>query len=252
METSRPSRKPLAAIALLLLCALSCMTCLTMLTVTTLRTLARQQKSHLQSFVPAKRLTAGFEREILNARIFFIYFVTIQKPGSKQQGWARYRNAEARLHDLAQTAEQHPELENLRYPVRKLRSDLASYNEALSTTLAMVESGEKTGPHYDAQVKEWAARGAVLVTDAATVEALCFNSGEANTAASVNAVRNAQSETLLLFCASILLCLLTATGLLRWQKQGFGSGFSAKSADASATDGIRILEWNPAALQRDV
>src|SRR5579871_3664801 len=36
------------------------------------------------------QLATAFEREILNARIHFIYHVTIQKPGALEAGWDRF------------------------------------------------------------------------------------------------------------------------------------------------------------------
>jgi hypothetical protein len=59
-----------------------------------------RQTSHSLGFVPGKRLTTQFEREILNARIFFIYYVTIQKPGAYEKGWEHYREVESSLAGL--------------------------------------------------------------------------------------------------------------------------------------------------------
>lgn len=183
-----------------------CMICLAGFAMKTLHSIEEEHKTHAESFVPAKRLTTDYEREILNARIFFIYFVTIQKPGSLEKGWERYHNGEARLKDIAALIDQHPELSNLSEPVKKLQLDMASYGVALSATLNMVKSGELKGDHYDAQVKEWAARGAVMVTDAGNVEKLTFKSSEANTIETSNALRGGQRIVLLILLASLLLC----------------------------------------------
>ena len=45
--------------------------------------------------LPEMQLATAFEREILNARIHFIYHVTIQKPGALEAGWDRFRKARA-------------------------------------------------------------------------------------------------------------------------------------------------------------
>lgn len=184
--------------------------------VNTLHSIEESHKAHAESFVPAKRLTTDYEREILNARIFFIYFVTIQKPGSLEKGWERYHNGEARLKDMAALIDQHAELDNLRAPVAKLQQDMANYGVALSATLNMVQSGELKGAHYDAQVKEWAARGAVMVTDAGNVELLTFKSSEANTNETSSALRNGQKIILFLLAISLLLCVvLTARSIAK-------------------------------------
>ena len=123
--------------------------------------MVQAQAMHATSFVPAKRMSAAFEREILNARIFFIYHVTIQKPNALASGWARYHNAEARLQGLSDQVNQQDELNVVKAPVAQLRLDLAAYDPALRATLAAVQSGARVGdPTYDADVKEWAARGA--------------------------------------------------------------------------------------------
>ena len=102
----------------------------------------------------------------------------------------------------------HEELADLRAPVATLQRDLLSYNEALTATIRMVRGGVLKGPRYDAQVKDWAARGAVLVEDVATVESLCFKAGDANTAATMAAVESARTKAFLLFGVNILFCLL--------------------------------------------
>ena len=208
MKTSPIARSITAIFALLLFCMVCSMACLAGLTVYTLRSIAHGQKQHADSFVPAKRFTAGFEREMLNARIHFIYFVTIQKPGTLEKGWERYHNAEAKLKDMAALIDQHSELENLREPVAGLRKDVANYGVALAATLAMVQGGELKGPHYDAQVKEWAARGATMVTDAASVESLCFKSSEANTNDIAMALKQGETHAIFTCAGGLLLCFL--------------------------------------------
>ena len=51
-------------------------------------------------YLPETELAAQVEREFLNARIHFIYFVTIQKEGSLQKGWTRFRSAQQELPKL--------------------------------------------------------------------------------------------------------------------------------------------------------
>jgi len=149
-----------------------------------MRGVVRTEQAHLDTYVPADVLATDFEREILNARIFFIYHVTIQKPGSLDKGWERYRNAAARQRELAAFVEQHPELSDLRQGVAKLGDDISVYYPALQATLAMVNDGVTAGPAYDAQVKDWAAKGAVMVSDAGLVEQLS-SSANANSTKSV-------------------------------------------------------------------
>jgi len=43
-------------------------------------------------FMAESDLAGRIEREVLNARIHFIYYVTVQKRGSKEKGWQRFGN----------------------------------------------------------------------------------------------------------------------------------------------------------------
>ena len=51
-------------------------------------------------YLPEAELAASLERELLNARIHFIYFVTVQKPGSLEKGWAQFHQAQQELPKL--------------------------------------------------------------------------------------------------------------------------------------------------------
>jgi hypothetical protein len=164
---------------------------------------------HVQSgsIAPAAQETIQFEREILNARIFFIYHVTIQKPGALASGWTRYRNAEKVLDQLDANAGNHPELAALRPGIRNLREDLAAYHSALVAVIALVDSGERKGPTYDASVKEWAARGAKLVGDANAVETMCEAMTQASTGATQQSLRDGFMRNVALFSLSFAGCV---------------------------------------------
>jgi acylphosphatase len=203
MKTQTVSRRIYIAFAFLLLCTVCCMAGLAGVSYYTMQQVLLSQTSHSQSFVPAKRLAASFERDILNARIHFIYFVTIQKPGSRELGWGRYHNADADLTALTTLVNRQDELQPLREPVAKLRADYEAYDPALHDTLQMVQNGEVKGAHYDAQVKEWAARGAVMVTDAGNVETLAATTSEASTDRMVGSVSEAQKSILLLLACGL-------------------------------------------------
>ena len=201
----------------------------------TMQQVLRSQTSHSQSFVPAKRLSAAFERDILNARIHFIYFVTIQKPGARELGWERYHNADADLTALAVLVNQQDELQPLREPVARLRADYDAYDPALHDTLQMVLNGELKGAHYDAQVKEWAARGAIMVADAGTVQTLCASTSEASTDRMIKSVTESQKMTLLILFVGILLCGAVSWILFRKLKQSLPStGSQERNSTGSA------------------
>jgi methyl-accepting chemotaxis protein len=115
-----------------------------------------------QSYLPEVKLSAAFEREILNARIFFIYHVTIQKPGALASGWERFRNARALMPQLAAMA-QSPDLADLRQPTAQLESDLNTYQQSLVDILDRVANGRNHDPDFDGIIKQWAAYGKKVV-----------------------------------------------------------------------------------------
>ena len=73
-------------------------------------------KDDLPEIVPA----TAFEREILNARINFIYHVTIQKPGALETGWERFRNVRALMPKLSAHVSASDALRDLRQPTNEL------------------------------------------------------------------------------------------------------------------------------------
>ena len=74
-----------------------------------------EMKTISQTYVQEIHVAAGFEREILNARINFIYYVTIQKPGTLENGWKRFENARALVPALQKLA-RNPQFPTLRQP----------------------------------------------------------------------------------------------------------------------------------------
>ena len=169
------------------------------------------QTSHAEAFVPAKREATAFEREILNARIFFIYYVTIQKPGALAKGWERYHNAEATLQQLTVQAALHPELASIKVPVSTLKADLNAYGVVLAQTLKTVQDGHHAGsPAFDDQVKLWAEQGGILVTDAGKVQKLAASASEASTDYIVNSLKDTAARELRYLLSSLLLAIAIA------------------------------------------
>ncbi len=208
---------------------LTCMVCLSGLSMYTMRSVLSSERSHTESYVPATQMATDFERDVLNARIFFIYFVTIQKPGSLDKGWERYHQAEKQQKDLMAFVEKSEDLRELRPGVAKLGQDLDAYGPALSATLQMVQSGTLHGPDYDAQVKDWAAKGAVMVTDAGKLETLCATVSGDSTTSIINSLTSATVTNLVVF----FLGFLVSAGVAFWIVREINTSLS------SVTDTLR-------------
>jgi methyl-accepting chemotaxis protein len=130
----------------------------------------RNLKSAVQHYSPIVQTTDEFEREILNARIHFIYYVTIQKPGSLDAGTQRYAIARQKLAELRSQSEGDDNTDGIQPQVVQLSSALDKYDHELNGILKAVQGGLRSGPEYDLLVKNWAAAGATLVQTAAQLQ----------------------------------------------------------------------------------
>ena len=124
---------------------------------------AESNRRTTASLFPLLQESQSFEREILNARIAFIYHVTIQKPGSLQAGWERYRRAEEGLGRIQRPVEDSSAAVLLRPRQEAVNIAWRTYDRRLRAVLGMVAGGTRSGVEYNRQVAEWAAEGGALV-----------------------------------------------------------------------------------------
>jgi len=117
-------------------------------------------------FLPETELATRVERELLNARIHFIYFVTIQKEGSLEKGWVRFRNAEQVLPKLRESVNTAEEFADMRPDVEQLCRDFASYRPVLERIIDVVQKGQNHGPEFADLIKEWARLGGAMADSA--------------------------------------------------------------------------------------
>src|SRR5450432_2805396 len=123
-------------------------------------------------YLPVTELAAQVEREVLNARIHFIYFITIQKTGSLDKGWGRFRNAQKGLADLEKLIARSDALTDKRPEVAQLRHDFDSYQTMLELMIAVVNQHQSSGPEFDALLAEWARLGGAMVDSAGRLSRL--------------------------------------------------------------------------------
>ena len=118
------------------------------------------------SLLPLLERAEEFEREILNARIAFIYYATINKPGSLEQGWARYHQAQDALADLHTLSRANQRRGMLEPRLEALDTAWETYAVRLQSVLTLVQNGTRSGANYNQTIGEWAADGSTLVNDA--------------------------------------------------------------------------------------
>lgn len=156
--------------------------CLTAFSAWSVQTASAAMQELSAGHLPEISLATAFEREVLNARIHFIYYVTIQKPGSLEAGWKRFENARALLPGMQSQVDGSSALADLRQPTRQLQADFARYEVVLKEILAMVANHQKNSPAFTKLLPEWAALGGKLVTTAGDLG----KKSSARTAASVS------------------------------------------------------------------
>lgn len=126
--------------------------------------------------LPEKAMAARIESELLNARIHFIYFVTIQKEGSLPQGWENFRAAQAELPKLRALVNGSAALADLRPDVERMNRDFENYIPMLERIIKVVQQHRNHGPEFDAMIREWARLGGAMVDSAGQ---LSLNGGNA-------------------------------------------------------------------------
>lgn len=118
------------------------------------------------TLLPLLQESQSFEREVLSARIAFIYHVTIRKPGALAAGWKQYGQAETSLANLQTRVGTIPASTLLEPRLEALNSAWVAYDRRLRYTLDMVQAGIHEGPTYDRSIADWAADGNTLVNAA--------------------------------------------------------------------------------------
>jgi methyl-accepting chemotaxis protein len=117
-------------------------------------------------YLPETEMASRVERDLLNARIHFIYFVTVQKEGSLAKGWELFRSAEGSLPALRTLVDRSESLAAIRPEVAQLCKDFESYRPALERIIVEVQEGRNHNPEFAGTLAQWAQRGAAMVDSA--------------------------------------------------------------------------------------
>jgi len=117
-------------------------------------------------YLPETQMATQIEREILNARIHFIYFVTIQKEGALDKGRERFHNAQQQLPKLQALVNSSDSFKGIRPDIDQLSRDFDSYQPVLEHIIGVVQKKQNHGPEFDALLKEWARLGGAMVDSA--------------------------------------------------------------------------------------
>lgn len=84
-----------------------------------------------EDYIEESNRAGRVEREVLNARIHFIYHMTVQKQGALDKGWQRFRTYKEELSGLRSLIEAKQSLAELRPAIAQLIADTEKYEPAL-------------------------------------------------------------------------------------------------------------------------
>jgi methyl-accepting chemotaxis protein len=115
------------------------------------------------------QLGTAIQRDFLSARIFFIYYATIRKPGTLEAGWKRFRQAKDELARLHQLTESSDRLSSLRPHVDALAHAVTAYEPVLQQVLDAADRHRNQGPEFLKLLDKWAAIGRTMVEAAEKV-----------------------------------------------------------------------------------
>ncbi|MEO8657585.1 MAG: methyl-accepting chemotaxis protein [Bryobacteraceae bacterium] len=148
--------------------------------------LERRSEEVMKADIPLLTLAQEAERELLTARVYLAYHVTIQRAGTRDQGLAHYRLANEAVVRLAELVGREAELSGLNAKTRETIGNLAEYDRLLQAVLVMIEAKQTNSPVYAAKIAEVALMGNQMVATAAefgrTAAAQARNRTEANLA----------------------------------------------------------------------
>jgi methyl-accepting chemotaxis protein len=173
----------------------------------TMRRVSRDMNAVAEDYLPEAQLATAFEREILNARIHFIYHVTIQKPGSLEAGWERFGKVHELMPKLSEQVARSEKLAALREPTRELAADLSSYEVVLKQILEAVKKGENKGEAFAALLTRWASLGGRLVTAAGLLSRQCSELAGKSSQDSATSLNTAGARTVAAGVAATVLAV---------------------------------------------
>jgi methyl-accepting chemotaxis protein len=208
------------------------------------RDVAAQQGRITAESLPLARAAVALERQILNARIGFIYYVTVQKPGTLEQGWKAYAEAQQSLAELERIASQSGAGGAGGQAIAALAEAFRRYDPVLREILGVVEQGRNQGEQFTELRDRWAALGNALVAAAGQVSALEIATTESLSLATHSAMDSAEKQNLAALAVSLAMAVMLSFAMDRYLRKALwrvvdqlvntADGVSAASARLSS------------------
>jgi methyl-accepting chemotaxis protein/methyl-accepting chemotaxis protein-1 (serine sensor receptor) len=125
----------------------------------------------VSEFLPLNRTAAEIERDLLNARIHFVYYATIRKNGSRDLALHYYELAERQLPELRRIVGGSRALATLAPQVDRLAADFDRYRAKRDLALPLIDAQKNSGAEFASLLSEWAGIGNGMVETAGALSA---------------------------------------------------------------------------------
>ena len=111
-----------------------------------------QLKLVSSEYLPELQLAAQIERDFLNARLNYVYFLTIQKKGSLDQAQQYFLSAQQQLEGFKEVVDASLNFVSIQPDAAKLEQDLATYQSEVGWLVESVEKNRSNTPEYTSRL----------------------------------------------------------------------------------------------------
>ena len=126
-----------------------------------------QLKLVSSEYLPELQLAAQIERDFLNARLNYVYFLTIRKKGSLDQAQQYFLSAQQQLEGFKEVVDASLNFVSIQPDAAKLEQDLATYQSEVGWLVESVEKNRSNTPEYTSRLAAIGLLG-VQITGTAT------------------------------------------------------------------------------------
>jgi len=123
-----------------------------------------------EQFLPVSREALELERALLNARIEYAYFLTVQRSGSLEKGNAHIQRARNHLASLLEQTSRGPSLAVLKAKTDRILMLMKQYEAKRDEAASVIGTAAWTAERQQAVTAAWAGTGTEMVALAAEIK----------------------------------------------------------------------------------
>jgi methyl-accepting chemotaxis protein len=161
-------------------------------------------RENADAYFPAIGQALEIERGLLLMRIQFVYFVTIQKPGTMEKGLDLFDQARRQVDTFDAAVATDPALEPLTPRVRALHASMDAYEGGMRRMIDLVQRHQEASDAFAPGLAEWARQGADMVANAAAISQAALEITQDNSRKTIRALAVSASWTGVFLAFSLL------------------------------------------------